>query len=48
MISCLRDVNFNKTKFSFEKEAAEAVFCHAALFTEIKKTSHNDKMQSNF
>ena len=41
MSSCLRDVNFNKPKFSFEREDAEAVCFH-----KKGKASQNDKMQS--
>ena len=33
----MRDINFNKTKFSFEKEETEAVFFHAALFSRMTK-----------
>ena len=36
-ISCLRDVNFNKTKFSFEKEETEAAFFHAECFNKMEK-----------
>ena len=30
-MSCLREVNFNKTKFSFEKEETETELFHAPM-----------------
>ena len=44
----MRDVYFNKEKFSFEKEETEAVFFHAALFNKMERRHRMTKCKANF
>ena len=48
MILCLRDINFNASQFSFEKEETEAVFSHAALLTKMERRHRMTKCKANF
>ena len=48
MISCMRDINFNKIKFSFENEEIEAVFFHAAWFNKMERRHRITKCKANF
>ena len=45
---CLRDVFFNASQFSFEKEETGAVFSHAALFTKMERRHRMTKYKANF
>ena len=48
MSLCFRDINFNVSQFSFEKEETEAVFSHTALFTKIERYLRMTKCKANF
>ena len=47
-ILCLRDVIFNFSLFSFEKEETKAVFSRAALFTNMERRHKMTKCKANF
>ena len=44
----MRDANFNKTKFSFEKEETKAVCFHTALFDKKERRYRMTKCKANF
>ena len=47
-MSWLRDVNFNSSQFSFEKEETETVLFHAALLTKMERRHRMTKCKSFF
>ena len=44
----MRDVNFNASQFSIEKEETEAVFSHPALLTKRDRRHKMTKCKANF